>query len=78
MLDLASSFTVAISPWMAGSAVSPSHFPTMSHWSTAPPCRPDSTIVLSTLPVMLGWPRDPTTFWKPTKTCPSSYVVSSG
>ncbi len=63
-LEWASSFTVAMTRWRAGSAVRPSHLPRISHCRTTWPLRVNSTIVLSRLPPGAVSPCGPTPFWK--------------
>src|SRR5215469_5071730 len=78
MLDLESSFTVAMTRRRSGSFPRPSTLPLTSHWRTTWPPGVNSTIVLSRLPVLLGSPCEPTPFWNPTKRRWPSAVMSSG
>jgi len=75
---LPSSFTVAMTTPVCGSAVRPSHLPWRSHWWISLPPRPNSTTVLSVLPSVLGSPWAPTPFWNAVKTLVPIEVRSSG
>ena len=78
MLELASSFTVAITKLRPASAVRPSHLPLMFHFRMTLPDAVNSTTVLSVLPSELASPCGPTPFWNAVKRWWPRTVMSSG